>query len=600
MAITHTATQISISGVETGDSLRSYMVTNSIGEVNGRNIIFDVDVFMDNTTEFSDNNCTWIFQDGHHINNTSSKVLADRPISISFEDASIIHYGSGAQSNGTVFTAQNITLIRTHIRIESATNRYDWFWQGITNYQMSNVIFDNQSTQTTQNPFVFSDGAELSGVKYLGVSSSTRLQLGVEAGGVATLSDWEISSNVGDIPSTPADSGEVRFINTSWQTNATWDAGIATRPLSFTFVNPRFPVDISGITFRGGSSNFVHYRRTYDATVFDGSNFVEGFPIRMYRSDLLSTDFEDVTDASGVLPSKEILIVNVVDDTTNTQYSNFQIRGYKYGFTPISGLRAIQDLNDGISEQILSVVDSSITEPDISVTLAYTEIETVKKFYDRYCAHLDRVQTTETERLVARVGDTIDVGSYDVVINQATDNDGDLGIDADDAFVLDDSTITINATAFSGSITTTGTVTDLAGVVQGGISDANGDSKLKAVGLVENQRVRTYVSLEDYNNDTNHVNEYIADSNGEGSVRYIFTGATFYIRAFLDDASGDIVPNATEVGKIYVQQSGIDNEINFSVGSGTYLEQDRLNASIVKSTIEETRTNVNIIAENRI
>ena len=130
--------------------------------------------------------------------------------------------------------------------------------------------------------------------------------------------------------------------------------------------------------------------------------------------------------------------------------------------------------------------DTSITQTDNATVLAYTEIETAVKFYDRAKKWLYDNYNGETATIVSRASDTIDLGSYDLEMNGDTSDDT--------IFDFDGSTITINGTSFTGTITTTGTVTVASDVDTSAavISDASGTSSSINVSGLTSSNVLLY------------------------------------------------------------------------------------------------------------
>jgi len=93
--------------------------------------------------------------------------------------------------------------------------------------------------------------------------------------------------------------------------------------------------------------------------------------------------------------------------------------------------------------------DDSIITDTRATTDAYTVIETPQKFYNRAKAYLTDNYAGETSTIVSREGNTINAGSYDVVLDAS----------ASSVFEISGNTLTIKATTFVGNISTTGTTT---------------------------------------------------------------------------------------------------------------------------------------------
>ncbi len=149
---------------------------------------------------------------------------------------------------------------------------------------------------------------------------------------------------------------------------------------------------------------------------------------------------------------------------SNTNADDFTFKFCSYGHSLSSSSQALK----GLSELAVNWVlfdDLVITETDKAIVDAYTEIENSAKFYDRAKAYLTDNYAGEGATIVARSGNEIDLGSYNLVIDAT----------ASSAFAISGTTITIKATTFTGDLTTTGTITLSNGAsVLGSFTDANG------------------------------------------------------------------------------------------------------------------------------
>jgi hypothetical protein len=93
--------------------------------------------------------------------------------------------------------------------------------------------------------------------------------------------------------------------------------------------------------------------------------------------------------------------------------------------------------------------DLVVSEASKATVDAYTLIDTPQKFYDIAKSYLVDNYTGEASPLVSRDGDTIDAGSYDVVVDAS----------AASTFAISGNTLTIKATTFTGNILTSGSAT---------------------------------------------------------------------------------------------------------------------------------------------
>jgi hypothetical protein len=143
--------------------------------------------------------------------------------------------------------------------------------------------------------------------------------------------------------------------------------------------------------------------------------------------------------------------------------------------------------------------DLVVSEATKSVVDAYASIDTPQKFYDIAKSYLVDNYAGEVSPLVSRDGNTIDAGSYDVVVSSSAVN----------AFSLSSNTLTLKASSFVGDITTSGSVT-LTGVsYTGTIIDSSGTRSFGSYeikNLVSGSRVQVYnltSSTEIYNDIVN-------------------------------------------------------------------------------------------------
>lgn len=170
----------------------------------------------------------------------------------------------------------------------------------------------------------------------------------------------------------------------------------------------------------------------------------------------------DVWNGSGNTVASYSTPTTIVDRT------DVNFNGINY-LSNILSLTA-SDLGSSGRVDLLGVLtdDISITQLDKTTVDAYTEIETAQKFYDIAKAYLLDNYAGETAIIVTRLGNEIDAGAYDV----------DIDATAANTFAFDGSTITIKATEFTGSITTTGTVSLSNGAtIFGGYKDSTGINK---------------------------------------------------------------------------------------------------------------------------
>lgn len=205
------------------------------------------------------------------------------------------------------------------------------------------------------------------------------------------------------------------------------------------------------------------------------------------------------TDVSGV-GSNQLVLTRVdtlpTTDAINDYYTDyrdkdgdgsdrFDVFYASYGYILGSATIVLRGVG-GNTFSFSQVDDLNISESVKATVDAYTELETPEKFYDRAKAYLYDNYAGETSTIVSRSGNTIDLGSYDLVIDAT----------ASPAFALAGNTITIHADTFTGNLTTTGTITLSNGaIVIGSYTDTSGTTTTLSyaiTGLVANSRVQIY------------------------------------------------------------------------------------------------------------
>lgn len=135
---------------------------------------------------------------------------------------------------------------------------------------------------------------------------------------------------------------------------------------------------------------------------------------------------------------------------SNSNADDFTFKFCSYGHMLSSTTQPLKGLGELEVDWVL-FDDALITETYASAK-ARTEITDANKFYDRAKAYLVDNYSGETVTIVSRDGNSIDAGSYDVVV------DGNV-TDSASAFAISGNTLTIKATTFVGNISTTGTTT---------------------------------------------------------------------------------------------------------------------------------------------
>jgi len=232
---------------------------------------------------------------------------------------------------------------------------------------------------------------------------------------------------------------------------------------------------------------------------------------------------------------------------------------FKYGYLAKTG----QFTGNITGKQVLNLAldpQSLITQTDKSIVDAYTEIETPQKLFDRMESFREDNYAGSANPFIGREGNTIDAGIFDVVIDATSSP----------AFAFDGSTITINATTFTGNITTTGTVSFANGAsIVGGIVDSNGDSFLTFTG-VDNWEV--YASQADANIQAN----LLGSGTSIETYRFTFSPATtYYLRLMAGEdtlfktttptQSGETTVELTIAGLLTALPANVDKAVTSSI-----------------------------------
>lgn len=462
MSISHDANEILVSGTETGESVRAYMTTNSLGTVYDRTAILDRNINVDTNASFTDHDCTWIFPSTYHWDFNKWPI----PTLFELEDAVIVYTGdaknfiSGAYSGGQP-RADTIRLTNVQYRIEGNIGRTDFFG-GTSGFEFTNVQLISYG----------------SGLNYLHLNTEGGLMedvaVRVGAGGLAfqpsssnnntlTLRNWTLDPSLGLIQGNGGTNNltaVTRLENLVWE-RTEWHIGTGTRGQHYKVINPIKP---TGWQSYKGSTDTTKCRcdeyHTHNVRIVDeDNNALSGFAVHLRRSDG-TVVYELTTDSNGDIAEQEVMTYEQTGQTGAgggvdfTQYNGFSLAGVSYSNKLVSG---IKNLADGrIDEVIGSFTDTTIAQSAKTIVDGYTEINTPEKFYDRAKAHLVDNFAGETSTIVSREGSTVNIGSYDL----------DVDPDATQVFAFNESKITIKASTFVGNITTTGGTISLLGDAQ--------------------------------------------------------------------------------------------------------------------------------------
>lgn len=462
MSISHDANEILVSGTETGDALRTYMNTNSLGTVHDRTAILDRNINLDTDASFTDHDCTWIFPSTYHWNFNKNP----QPTLFELEDAVIV-YTDGAKSHSDQPRAETIRLINVQYRIEGNTGRTDFFGWGTHEFDFSNVQFITYGG--TNYLHLETSGGLLEDVAVKVGAGNLIYQPDARDNTTLILRNWTLDSKISLIQGNGGASldATTRLENLSWG-KTIWYIGTGGRGQHYKVINPIKP---SGWRFYKGSTDTTKCRcdeyHTHNVRIVDeDNNALSGFAVHLRRSDG-TVVYELTTDSNGAIAEQEVMTYEQTGQTGAhtgadfTQYNGFSLAGLSYSNKLVSG---VKNLADGrIDEVIGSFTDATITDTKVTAD-DYQEIDTPQKFYNRAKAYLVDNFAGETATIVSRAGSEIDLGSYNLTIDS----------NASSVFAFDGTTITIKASTFVGNLTTTGVITLTGSNVQGRYTDANG------------------------------------------------------------------------------------------------------------------------------
>ncbi len=463
MTITNSGIDITVSGTETGDALRSYMVSNSVGTIVGRNIEFPGDgsgsppsgeITFNTGTTFTDSNSSWHFYDGYRWNFQSAGVV------LNFTDMTIQRSGSKWGNdfyNDLGFEAnwENVQYL-----MNSLTQRSDFFSNGPFTFNLDGVKFINYASVKV-NVLHFQSAATIRNIQIVNRSTSTFI---FEPGG-PTVSDTQhiigiLLDDVQQIYYGQSAAGGLIIEDLTWEL-LTWT--VRKRGGDVEFLNPIHPSGWLGYSIDSEDDDLgsLEERYTHDIKVVDEDNTaIVGATAILYRSDDSTEVYNEQTIAGGVLASgtEEVRTAyNATTVLTVTYYSSFLFYLYKYGYSVVASTKELQD--GQINEVVISVTDSVITETNKTTVDAYTTIDDAFELYDRAAAFLDDNFGTYRSLLVGRSGSQIELGSLDLVIDATAGTD--FAYNGTD-------TITIKSSAFTGGAIGTGQVDVNNGATIGG------------------------------------------------------------------------------------------------------------------------------------
>ncbi|MDB0030548.1 hypothetical protein N9E34_03710 [Opitutales bacterium] len=323
----------------------------------------------------------------------------------------------------------------------------------------------------------------------------------------------------------------------------------------------------------------------------------DGYTLLVNTTPDFSTDltYSSTSDSSG--DSAELEVTTAVwtgsknDSTIDGQWDYrsknngnddiFDIAHADYNYLISVSTVALKGLGT-LNIPVVLFSDSSLTESDKDTVDAYTEIDTPQKFYDRAKSYLVDNFTGEAIPLVSKDGNTINAGSYDVVVDAS----------ASSVFAISGNTLTIKASTFTGNILTDGTATlSNDAVVIGTFKDTT-------VLQWEIQNIEATSRLQLYNvtKDAVVITQKLTGIAYNKTILLELAGHTYAVAlrhggAFIDATSVEVIASG-DASSSWTLQSGV---VQFNVGSGVLgsaLTQDDadINVDLIQGHEDNTVT----------
>ena len=463
MAITHDTASITISGTETGATLRTYITTNSLGTVSGLATIVNRNLIFSANCVFTDAQATWTMTGVFYISEALGSTL-------NFTDVTII-IGGGLK------TAQH-SLISGSIRNWTRV-KYLILNQGGSRYDFSGPVGANRENFDTVELFTNAN------TSFLHIASNanktltdTTVTLGPSVGstGIVTQADANITItflrarlNVVSVSPRIYIDGLGAILFDAYSSNATtWTIerrGFTGAGGICTFRDPVKPAGFVGYDFVSANSEFREEMRHNAQVINAAGSGVQSVRVRL-RNDTSNAWVyaTQTTNATGAITEQFVRTrTRAQNSNTDVVSTAFRVVCTAYGFLKSGGARSFTA--GPITEKILLVADPSVTLSEAAAG-ALTSIATLDDLYDAV-AHWSTRDTdnvlypSEAAFLVTPSGSVLDFGARNIVVDAT----------AAAAFAVNTTTntITIKASALTKgtkflSLKTTGAVTVGSGV----------------------------------------------------------------------------------------------------------------------------------------
>ncbi len=298
-------------------------------------------------------------------------------------------------------------------------------------------------------------------------------------------------------------------------------------------------------TANGAVIQGVYTSSAGTSTVFEFQGIAVGSSIAIYDASGVTKLFQQEVTTAGDYP------YYIPAGTTGTYTWAIE----RYGYQRQSGSFAA---NTGglLFYEPIYIEDVGLSVTNLATVLAYTEIETASKFFDRTAAFRLTEQGIKLGQIATRSGTSIEIGTFSHVINK----------DASVVYSITGSVITTKATAYAGDsrysteiatppATITANTVEVLTIV---IEDANGNSQLTingGDGTFELWKVTTSTPTADYATGT------LLDTVGNGVYRFI--GVTGFDIVGVDTNSN--IRRRTSMAKgIYTQAFYVGDQIQLA------------------------------------
>lgn len=405
-----------ISGTQTGDDLRTFIIANpTYGTVNNNDITFNVELAINDNAVFTDNNAVYHFPDVYRYTPRTN-------CTVNFTDITI-HY-TGIEKGHSFNRAYTANFTRVFYLQGVTSGRSDFFNNGGYTFNMDNVTFVSYGG----SDFIhFQTNVTLNNITITNALGGLNFEPGARAAG-----DVEIINNlklegVTRMVGGSGSQGDFKTFDMNWDAT-NWN--FSPRNVDFFFVNPIKPAGWTG--YSGGGTLPVQEFYTHDVTLTDTDlNPLGGITITLYNNDADSFDYTELTDAQGEITQQEVLKID------NTQALNFD-RGLSTIVIPnyLKKYYAVtKNFTEAVTDNIVIVDDEFISETNEAIVGAYSGItvdhgaKTITISQNRTLCELydflklnkmnNLTEPSITEFLATAQTDILDISDYQFILSGA-------------------------------------------------------------------------------------------------------------------------------------------------------------------------------------